>query len=279
MTFHAHANYKLRTPLMLFGMLIDAHSHLDRYLLLRRFGRNIDSILRQIEDQRILTISNSMDLTSYKTNCRIAKKSKYVVPAFGIHPWNAYRYVNKTELIERLIDNAKILGEIGLDYHYVQDKSKYPAQKKVFSLFLSKSEDKIISVHTKGAERETLDLLRKYGNEKVVIHWFSGDLDVLREMIKEGYYFSIVPEVKFSEHIRELVKNIPLKQLLTETDNPGGPASYLGKKGMPILIRIVIKEVAKIKGKTPKQIERIVQDNFVRLASPLADGDFLKMSK
>jgi len=254
-------------------MLIDAHSHLDRYLLFREFGRSIDPVLRQIEEQKILTISNSMDLTSYKMNCRIAKKSKYVIPAFGIHPWNAYRYVEKAESIEKLIDNTEIVGEIGLDSYYVKDKSRYPAQRKIFSLFLSKSVNKIVSVHTKGAERETLDLLRKFGNEKVVIHWFSGDLMVLREMIKEGYYFSIVPEVKSSEHIREIVKNIPLKQLLTETDNPGGPASYLGEKGMPILIRIVI-EVAKIKDKTPKQMERIVKDNFVRLASSSANIDF-----
>jgi len=255
-------------------MLIDAHSHLDRYLLLRRFEGNIDPVLQQIEEQKILTISNSMDLTSYKTNCRIAEKTKYVIPAFGIHPWNAYKYVNKAESIEKLIDKTEIVGEIGLDYYYVKDKSKYSAQRKIFSLFLSKSVNKIISVHTKGAERETLELLRKHGNQKVIIHWFSGDLDVLREMITEGYYFSIVPEVKFSEHIREIVKNIPLKQLLTETDNPGGPASYIGEKGMPILIRTVIEEVAKIKGKTPKQIEKIVKDNFVRLASPLADSAF-----
>jgi len=42
---------------------------------------------------------------------------------------------------------------------------------------------------------------------------------------------------------------------------------------MPILIRIVIEEVARIKGETPKQIEKIVRDNSVRLASPLADSD------
>jgi len=255
-------------------MLVDAHSHLDRYLLCKRFGGDIYPVLQQLEEQKILTISNSMDITSYRTNCRIAKKCKYVIPVFGIHPWNAHRYVNKTELVEKLIDKTEIVGEIGLDYYYVKDKSKYPAQRKILSLFLSKSGKKIVSIHTKGAEEEILDLLRKYENEKVVIHWFSGDLDVLREMISEGYYFSIVPEVKSSKHIREIVKNIPLKQLLTETDNPGGPASYLGEKGMPILIRIVIEEVAKIKGESAEQIENTVKDNFVRLAGPLVDSDF-----
>ncbi len=268
-----YVSYKSRVSYVV-CMLIDAHSHLDRYLLCKRFGENINPVLQQIEEQKILTISNSMDITSYRTNCKIAKKSKYIIPTFGIHPWNAHRYVNKAKSVEKLIDKTEIVGEIGLDHYYVKDKSKYPAQRKVFSLFLSKSGNKIVSVHTKGAEKEILDLLRKYGNEKVVIHWFSGDLDVLREMIKEGYYFSIVPEVKSSEHIREIVKNIPLRQLLTETDNPDGPKSYLGEKGMPILIRIVIEEVANIKGKTPKQIERIVEDNFVRLASLLVDSDF-----
>jgi TatD DNase family protein len=255
-------------------MLIDVHSHLDRYLLCKKFEEDISHILQQIEEQKILTISNSMDLTSYRTNCSIAKKSKYVIPAFGIHPWNAYRYVNRAQSVEKLINKTEIVGEIGLDHYYVKDRIKYPAQRKIFDLFLSESGDKIVLVHAKGAERETLDLLRKHEKKKVIIHWFSGDLDVLNEMIKEGYYFSIVPEVKSCEHIREIVKNIPLKQLLTETDNPGGPASYLGEKGMPILIRIVIEEVAKIKGKAPKQIERIVEDNLVRLASPLENSGF-----
>ncbi len=246
-------------------MLIDAHSHLDRYLL-KRFGNSIDPALQQIEEHKILTISNSMDLTSYKTNCRIAKKSKYVVPAFGIHPWNASRYVNKTELIKKLITKTDILGEVGLDYYYVKDKCRYAAQKKILSLFLSNAENKVLSVHTKGAERDVLSLLRKYGNKKVVIHWFSGDFDVLEEMIEEGYYFSIVPKIKFSEHIKEIARRIPLEQLLTETDNPGGPESYLGSKGMPTLIKMAVEEIAKIKDESAKKIEETIENNLVRLA-------------
>jgi len=255
-------------------MLIDAHSHLDRYLLCKRFGRDINPVLQQIEEHKILTVSNSMDLTSYKTTCMIAKQSRYVVPTFGIHPWNAHRYADRVDVIEKLISKTEIVGEIGLDYYYVKDKSVYPAQRKIFRLFLAKSKNKILSVHTKGAEKDVLDLLRKYGNEKVVIHWYSGSLDLLEEMIDEGYYFSVVPEVKSSEHIKKIVKKVPLKQLLTETDNPGGPASYLGEKGMPSLIRIVIEEIAKLRGGSPKQMEKIVENNFVRLAGSLVDSSF-----
>lgn len=211
-------------------MLIDAHTHLDRYLF-KRFGEDITPILKQIEKYKILTISNSMDLTSYMTNRRISRKSKYIVPAFGIHPWNAYRYVDKTDLVQKLIRESKIIGEIGLDHSFVKDKGKYPSQRKIFELFLSKTKNKIISLHTKGAEKDVLDLLRTYGNNRVIIHWYSGSLDILEEMTEEGYYFSTSPEIKFSDHIKKIVKEIPLDHILTETDNPGGPQSYMGKKG------------------------------------------------
>jgi len=246
-------------------MLIDAHTHLDRYLF-KRFGKDIKPVLEQIEEYKILTISNSLDLTSYLTNRRIARKSKYIVPAFGIHPWNAYRYVDKTDLVQKLIRESKIIGEIGLDHSYVKDKDRYPSQRKIFELFLSKTKNRIISLHTKGAEGDVLDLLRVYGNNRVIIHWYSGSLDILEEMIEEGYYFSISPEIKFSDHIKKIVKEISLDQILTETDNPGGPQSYMGKKGMPILIKDVAKEIAKVKEKRFFQIEEIVQENFARLA-------------
>jgi len=157
--------------------------------------------------------------------------------------------VDKIDLAQRLIRESKIIGEIGLDHSFVKDKSRYSSQKKVFELFLS----------------ETLDLLRTYGNNRVIIHWYSGSLDVLEEMTKENYYFSISPEVKFSEHIKKIVKGIPLYQILTETDNPGGPQSYMGKKGMPILVRDVVEEIAKVKEKSLVEIEEIVQENFARL--------------
>jgi len=246
-------------------MLIDAHTHLDRYLF-KRFGKSITPILKQIEKYKIFTISNSLDLTSYNTNRKISRKSKYVIPAFGIHPWNAYRYVDKTDLVQKLIRESKIIGEIGLDHSFVKDKGKYPSQRKIFKLILSRTKNKIISLHTKGAEKDVLDLLRTYGNSRVIIHWYSGSLDILEEMIEEGYYFSISPEIKFSDHIKKIVKEIPLDQILTETDNPGGPRGYMGEKGMPILIKDVVGEIAKVKGKSFIQIEEIVQETFARLA-------------
>jgi len=245
-------------------MLIDTHCHLNIYLS-KRFGKNINNALNQIQKNKILTLTMSMDMASYKQNMDIAEKSKFIIPAFGIHPWNAHKYVGKIDLLERLIKENSLIGEIGLDYFFVKDKSRYSAQKKIFEFFLKRTKNKVISVHSKGAEKDVLKLLKKHQNRRVVIHWYSGGTETLKEMINEKYYFSIGPEIMFSDHIKKIVRLIPLKQILTETDNPDGPKSIMGKKGMPILIKDVISAIAKIKGKSSKQMEKTVEDNFKRL--------------
>lgn len=246
-------------------MFIDSHAHLNLYLY-KRFGNEINSIIKEIEQNKILTISNSLDITSYKINKKISKLSKYIIPTFGIHPWTANRYVNKTGLIKRMINKNDIIGEIGLDYFFIEDKNKYPAQKRIFKLFLSECKDKIISLHTKGAEMDVLNLLEEFGNTKVIIHWYQGDINILKKMIKLGCYFTIGPQINISDHIKKVAKIIPYNKILTETDNPGGPNWLFGKKGFPILIKDVVSGISSVKGKSFKQIERQVQSNFNNLA-------------
>ena len=49
-------------------MLIDAHSHLDRY------GEDmLESALAEITEHSIFTVANSMDLPSYRRNVEIAE--------------------------------------------------------------------------------------------------------------------------------------------------------------------------------------------------------------
>jgi len=246
-------------------ILIDAHCHINIYNR-KGFGKTLLPAIEEIESNKILTISNSMDLTSYRLNKKISRMCEHVIPAFGIHPWNAHKYTNKTDIIKNLIRQNQIIGEIGLDHFFVKDADRYPAQQKIFELFLAQSRDRILSIHSRGADKEVLNLLKKYGNKRVVIHWYAGPPDVLEEMIKQGYYFSIGPKIDYSEQIREIACAIPLSQILTETDNPGGPASFMSELAMPVLIKKVIKQIAKCKNETADNIEKQVERNFVKLS-------------
>jgi TatD DNase family protein len=249
-------------------MLIDAHAHLDRY------KETVEVVLDEIRQHRIFTISNSMDLPSYHRNLEIAEKCNWVLPTFGIHPWNAPEYAdrlshgdaNLSEL-SPWIERSPLLGEIGLDFHWVEDASCHPAQRKVFTFFLgaAQEQNKIINLHTKGAEAEVLQLLDRYQVQRVIVHWYSGPLDIFREMVARGFIFTVGVEVSHSKHIQALVRELPLSQLLTETDNPGGFKWLTGTMGMPHHLEEVIQALADLRDTTPEVIQQTVHRNFLRL--------------
>jgi TatD DNase family protein len=242
-------------------MLIDAHCHLDRY------EENLPYALEQIKQYGIFTISNSMDLPSYKQNVKIAATSDLILPVFGIHPWNASEYIGCLNDLDWAVSESPMIGEIGLDYHFVKETSRYDDQREVFEYFLraASRQRKIVIVHTKGAESETFQLLKKYNTERVIIHWYSGPWHILKAMVEHGFYFTIGVEVLFSQHIQDIAGYLPADQMLTETDNPGGSASLTGNIGTPLLIKDVIGKLAEIRGTSDRIIMATVQDNLIRV--------------
>ena len=242
-------------------MLIDAHSHLDGY------GEELESVLKEMSQHQIFTIGNSIDIPSYQRNLEIASRCDLVLPTFGIHPWKAPEYVDHLEDLRESIDRSPMIGEIGLDYHWARDASQYPAQTKVLEFFLAAAsqQGKIVNLHTKGAEKEVLRLLRSYDIQRAIIHWYSGPLDILQAMIDYGLCFTVGVEVLCSQQIQTIARDLPLERLLTETDNPGGQKWLTGTPGMPLHIKDVIQKLAELR-KTPKQvITDTIRDNFVRL--------------
>ncbi|UCD57036.1 MAG: TatD family hydrolase, partial [Candidatus Hydrogenedentota bacterium] len=97
------------------------------------------------------------------------------------------------------------------------------------------------------------------------VHWYSGPLDVFHELVAEGTYFTIGFEVLHSEHIRTIARELPSEQLLTETDNPGGPSWLTGKPGMPLLIGDVVQALADLKKTSAEAVIQTVETNFAKL--------------
>ena len=246
-------------------MLIDAHSHLNRYDLVGEGA--LDSALGEITQHRIFTISNSMDLPSYERNLAIGEMCSLVLPIFGVHPWNAPKYADRLKDLSEVTERSFMLGEIGLDFYFVKDTSEYPDQRKVFEFFLAaaKEQEKIVNLHTKGAEGAVLELLDRYDIPRVIVHWYSGTLDIFKELVARGVYFTIGVEVLYSTHIQTIAQEIPSRQLLTETDNPHGPKEFTDTPGMPILVKNIIQAVAEVRNTTVEVITQTVQSNLLRL--------------
>jgi TatD DNase family protein len=239
-------------------MLIDAHAHLDMY------EDGLESVLEEIEERSILTLSNSLDLPSYEKNLAIAERSGFVVPLFGVHPWMAPKNVGALEGLTDAIDRTPMIGEIGLDHRFVEDESQYAAQREVFEFFLAaaRERDKSVNLHTAGAESEVLELLDRYGIERAIVHWYSGPADTFRALAERGFYFTMNFSVSHFDHIGELAAAVPSELLLTETDNPGGPEWLLGEPGGPSLLQDAVDALAEIRGVSSLEIVETVERNF-----------------
>jgi len=47
-------------------------------------------------------------------------KFDYIIPSFGIHPWEADRFSDDLSKIDQYIEESPMIGEVGLDYHFVE---------------------------------------------------------------------------------------------------------------------------------------------------------------
>ena len=241
-------------------MLIDTHSHPDRY-------GDPDSALGQIKGLGILTLANSMDPASYLRNLDISRECELVVPCFGIHPWNAPEHADRLAYLSRFVEQSPVLGELGLDFFFVKDASARPAQVKVLEFFLdaASQHDRLVILHTKGAEAEVLRLLDAHGVRRAIIHWYSGPLDIMEDFLARGACFTIGVEALRPGPVQKIARRIPDELLLTETDNPGGYEWLTGEPGTPGLIQDVVGALARIRETTEERIIQTVHRNLGRL--------------
>lgn len=242
-------------------MYIDSHTHLDF------FKENIEDAIREINDNKILTLANSMDIESYLRNKEYSKESEYIKPSFGIHPWKAAEYKGNLEALIPYIEESKMIGEIGLDFLWVEDKSTFERQREIYNFILKESikRNKIVSIHTKDAEEEIYKSLKKYNYNKAIIHWYSGNIETLDKFIELGCYFTISVDIGYSEKTKEVLDRVPIDKLLLETDGPTALEWVNGKYGYPSEIIKVYKKIAEIKGYKIQDLIKVVEKNYCNL--------------
>lgn len=238
--------------------MIDAHTHIDQY------GYDLPKALNQIRNLSIRSLAVSMDIPSFRETQNIAKSEPLIIPSFGIHPWKAPEYVDRLDELAEPLEEAIAIGEIGLDHHFVENETEYPAQRTVFNYFLDAAErpGKLINLHTSGAEEEILECIRNRNLQAIIVHWYSGPLKYVHEYLELGVYFTIGVEVLQSEYIQTLAKELPKDRILTETDNPGGWDWLNDELGFPELIESVESKIADVRGVSRGELSEKVAANF-----------------
>jgi TatD DNase family protein len=249
---------------------VDAHVHLSD----EEYAECVDEIIAEAKRSNVVAlVSNSMDLKTCIDNLKLAEKyCGTVYVALGVHPWNVQTIgedeLRKTlELIEEQRQNKTVvaIGEIGLDIKY---NKILEAQVNVFKRMLKMAEklDLPAIIHSRGMTTQILDVLPSYNLKRVLLHWFSNPISELFKAMEKGYYITEGPPAVYSDGIREIVKRVPLQNLLTETDGPVHffKPPFEGKRNTPAFIPTVARAIAEIKKLDMKEVTEQMAENFER---------------
>lgn len=192
--------------------LYDTHYHFD-------LQKERSAVIREIERSQIYTIAvTNLPELYQKENSEII--CKYIRFALGFHPELVYQYKKQIPLMWDLLPEAKYVGEVGLDF---VDKSYKNEQISFFEELIERCRDdekKILTIHSRQAVRDVLQILGNDFKFKPILHWFTGTKNELLEAIDKGCFFSVNGAMLASKKFSSMLSMIPNERLLIETDSP-----------------------------------------------------------
>lgn len=245
--------------------IFDSHAHYEA----EEFDRDRETLLSAVLPAAGVcgVINMGSDLKACFETVRLTEVYRYFYGAVGIHPECASELPGDwLETVRSLLTHDKIvaIGEIGLDYHWLEACPK-ERQQEVFKaqLALSKELDIPVVIHDREAHGDIMELLQEY-RPRGVMHCFSGSVELSREIIKLGMYIGLGGVITFknARHAVEVAADIPLNRLLLETDAPYmAPVPYRGKRNDSSLIRYVAEKIAEIRGITIEAVLNAAAEN------------------
>lgn len=249
--------------------LIDSHAH----IYYKDYVGDFEEMLQRAEDCGVAAILVvGTDIESSRQSVELASKYRQIYAAVGIHPHDASRVTEKCyEIIRELaLSHEKVvaIGEIGLDFY--RDRSPRDEQEIVFRRFMQMANElnKPVIIHDRDAHQRILAVLRDEKKCSGVLHCFSGDADMAKEVIEMGYYISIPGTITYpnNETQRNVVRSTSIEKILLETDCPYlTPVPHRGKRNEPAYVAYAAEQVAELKGLTVEDVARITTKNVCDL--------------
>ena len=194
---------------------MDTHMHFDLY-------NNRNEVLDYIENNHSYTIAvtNLPDL--FERSLHLCEKRKFSRIALGFHPELVCQYSNQILKFDRYVSATRYIGEIGLDFT-TNDKNNRSVQDDIFSHIVhscNEEGEKILTIHSRRAEKRVLEILEELSSCSVILHWYSGPLSLMDAALKRGYYFSINHQMIQGVKGKKIVDSIPIERILIESDAP-----------------------------------------------------------
>ena len=260
---------------------VDAHAHIEIITNGAPDAPEVGKVLadaKSVGIDRIVQVGYSAEQSEW--GVKLAEHWPNVLAAVALHP-NEAPVVEDLEAdllkIEKLATHPRVraIGETGLDFFRtepaLQERQKYSFRRHIE---LAKKVNKALVIHDRDAHRAVLDLLIEEGApEKTIFHCYSGDAEMARECIENGYILSFAGTLTFKNApaLREAVKLVPVDQLLVETDSPFlAPMPHRGSLNTPAQIPTILRFMAEERGDDVDELAAAISDNCERLFGSFA---------
>jgi TatD DNase family protein len=195
-----------------------------------------------------------IDPQTSRRSVELAESFRGVFATAGMHPHDASAFDARAGAeIEELLANPQVVavGECGLDFYRMRSPREDQERVLRVHLALARETDLPLVVHVRDAWPEILRALDEGSADRVVLHCFSGDAQIAREVSARGWFVSFAGNVTYPKnaHLREAAVAVPLDRLLVETDSPFlAPQRLRGRDNVPENVFDVIEEIARARG-------------------------------
>lgn len=208
--------------------LFDMHCHLD-------FAPNAAEAARAIEDVGAGAFSATVLPGDCEACEQLIGSFSRVRVGVGLHPWwikdEAHAHAASKQVVELLAEHD-FVGEIGLDFSPTHDATR-PFQYAAFERIIeacARRGNKTLTIHSVQAADAVLDVLEKFNATHTcacILHWFSGSSQALTRACNMGCFISLGAKSLATKRGRAYAQQIPLQQLLLETDWPPADTDYV----------------------------------------------------
>jgi TatD DNase family protein len=241
--------------------MVDAHCHIDLY-------PNPKEILDECESSGIFTIAVTNLPSHFAMGFIHTRNYKKIRLALGLHPLHASRHVEELPRFQEYLDRTSYIGEVGLDFSKegIETKEIQLASFRTILGYL-KDKNKIVSIHSRRAEKEVLNLLQEFNIKTAIFHWYSGPEKMIQNIVDAGYYFSVNIAMTTSAAGRRIIAAIPSPYLLTESDGPYTMTD--GKPSRPIDMAKTLQAIAEVRMCDSYSLSKQVQQNFFTVINAL----------
>lgn len=191
--------------------LLDCHAHIASDVTLAQISG--------LDGAHVFAVTRSPAEAQYAVNRRDAK----LTWGFGVHPGVPDALTQLTpERLSRAITQHVLIGEVGLDR-----RGSLSEQTAALEAILTSCREQpvLLSLHSTGRTRQTLDLLKQQSHPGAILHWFNGTPDEIAEAVELGCYFSVNHAMT-----DERLAQIPRHLMLPETDFPSSRRATLASK-------------------------------------------------